>query len=165
MSEKFEISRLFTAPRQRVWDAWTKPEQLGRWLTPPGATAEVKHFELKPGGYLHTKLTAPDGSLSWGKNSYREIDPPSRLVWEQGFSNEAGDFVQAPFPMPWPRTMLTTILFDDAGSDTRVTLTWEPINASKEELESFAQMLSSMTGGWTGTFDQLDAFLAGASID
>ncbi len=62
--------------------------------------------------------------------------------------------------MPWPRLMLTTVIFDDEGSRTRVTLTWEPINPSKEERESFAQMLHSMTGGWTGTFDQLDIFLA-----
>ena len=95
MSEKFEISRVFDAHRERVWDAWTKPEQLALWLSPEGATSEVKHFELKPGGYLHSKLTAPDGSISWGKNTYREIDPPSRLVWEQGFSNEAGEIVPA----------------------------------------------------------------------
>ncbi len=163
MSEKFEITRVFSAPRQRVWEAWTKPEQLGRWLGPPGATSEVKHFELKPGGYLHTKLTGPDGSVSWGKNIYREIDPPRRLVWEQGFSNEAGDFVPAPFPMPWARTMRTTVVFADEGADTRVTLTWEPIDPSPEQLASFVQMLESMTGGWTGTFDQLDALLAGGS--
>lgn len=159
MSGKFEISRVFAAPRQRVWESWTIPEQLGCWLTPSGSTAEVKHFELKPGGYLHTKMTGPDGTHSWGKNTYREIDPPSRLVWEQGFSNEDGDIIPAPFPMPWPRTMLTTVVFADEGPSTRVTLTWEPINATKEELASFAQMLPSMTGGWTGTFDQLDAFL------
>ena len=162
MSEKFEISRVFAASRERVWEAWTKPEQLAQWLAPKGASSEVKHFELKPGGYLHSKLTAADGSVSWGKNIYREIEPHNRLVWEQGFSNEAGDIVPAPFPMPWPRQMLTTVIFEEERASTRVTLTWEPINPTKEELASFAQMLSSMTGGWTGTFDQLDVLLAGA---
>ena len=161
MSEKFEISRVFDAPRERVWDAWTKTEQLARWLGPKGTTSEVKHFELKPGGYLHSKLTGADGGVSWGKTIYREIDPLNRLVWEQGFSNEAGEIIAAPFPMPWPRLMLTTVIFADEGARTRVTLTWEPINPTKEELGSFVQMLPSMTGGWTGTFDQLDAFLAG----
>ena len=160
MSERFEISRVFDAPRARVWDAWTKPGQLAQWLAPKGATSEVKQFELKPGGHLHSKLTGADDSVSWGKNTYREIDPPNRLVWEQGFSNEAGEITPAPFPMPWPRLMLTTVVFGDEGARTRVTLTWEPINPTKEELQSFAQMLTSMTGGWTGTFDQLDAFLA-----
>jgi uncharacterized protein YndB with AHSA1/START domain len=162
MSKKFEISRVFDASRERVWDAWTKPEQLSHWLAPKGTTSEVKHFELKPGGYLHSKLTGPDGSVSWGKTIYREIDPPRLLVWEQGFANEAGEIIRAPFPMPWTRTMLTTVVFEDEGPRARVTLTWEPVNPSQEELESFAQMLQSMKGGWTGTFDQLDAFLAGA---
>jgi uncharacterized protein YndB with AHSA1/START domain len=161
MSEKFEISRVFAASRARVWEAWTKPEQLAQWLAPKGTSSEVRHFELKPGGYLHSKLTAANGSVSWGKNLYREIDPLNRLVWEQGFSNEAGDIVPAPFPMPWPRLMLTTVTFADQGAGTRVMLTWEPVNPTKEELASFAQMMSSMTGGWTGTFEQLDVFLAG----
>jgi uncharacterized protein YndB with AHSA1/START domain len=159
MSEKFEITRVFEATRGRVWDAWTKPEQLARWLAPKGTASEVKHFELKPGGHLHSKLTDANGNVSWGKNVYREINPQDRLVWEQGFSNESGDIVPAPLPMPWPLLMLTTVLFEDEGSHTRLTLTWEPINPTKEELESFVRMLSSMTGGWTGTFDQLDAFL------
>lgn len=162
MSQKFEISRVFAASRERVWDAWTRPEQLASWLAPKGTSSEVKNFELKPGGYLHSKLTGPDGSVSWGKNTYREIDPPWRLVWEQGFSNEEGDIVPAPFPMPWPRMMLTTVILEEEGACTRVKLTWEPINPTREELASFAQMLSSMTGGWTGTFDQLDVFLANA---
>ena len=161
MTGTFEISRLFQAPRERVWDAWTKPDQLARWLGPKGVTSEVMHFDLRPGGYLHSKQTGEDGAISWGKTIYREIDPPNRLVWEQGFSNEAGEIVPAPFPMPWPALMLTTIVFEDEGAHTRLTLTWAPINASQAERDSFAQMLASMSGGWTGTFDQLDAFLAG----
>lgn len=163
MAEKFEISRVFAAPRQRVWDAWTKPEQLGRWLGPPGSTSEVLHFELKPGGYLHSKQTGADGAVSFGKNVYREIDPPNRLVWEQGFANAAGEIVPAPFPMPWARTMLTTVVFEDAdgGAATRVTLTWEPVDPTEEQQASFAQMLTSMAGGWTGAFDQLDRVLSG----
>ncbi len=161
MSERFEISRVFKASQDRVWDAWTKPQQLAQWLGPKGAKSDVKHFDLKPGGYLHTRLTNPDGSITWGKTIYREISPPNRLVWEQGFSNEAGDIVQAPFPMPWPRLMLTIVDFKAEGESTRVTLTWEPVEPTKEELASFTQMLTSMSGGWNGTFDQLDEFLAG----
>lgn len=161
MTETFKTSRLIAHPRQRVWDAWTKPEQFAQWFGPKGSTAEVKQFDLKPGGHIHTKLTAPDGGVSWAKTTYREIDPPRRLVWEQWFSNEFGDVVPAPFPMAWPLVMLTTVVFDDEGAGTRVTLTWEPVKASEAERQSFARMIPSMTGGWTGSFDQLDAHLAG----
>jgi hypothetical protein len=63
--------------------------------------------------------------------------------------------------MPWPRLMLTTVAFKPEGESTRVTLTWELSDPTKEELASFAQMLTSMIGGCNGTFDQLDDFLAG----
>ena len=160
MAEKFEIMRIFAAPRARVWDAWTKADQFAHWFGPKGTRGQVKHFDLSPGGYLHSRLEGPDGSVMWGKNVYREIDPPSLLVWEQHFSNEAGEIVPAPFPMPWPRGMLTTVRFTDDGDGTRVTLWWEPMDPTTEELASFVQMMSSMTGGWTGTFDQLADYLA-----
>lgn len=159
MVEKFEISRVFSAPRQRVWDAWTKPEQFAQWFGPKGTRAEVKHFELRPGGYLHSRLEGADGNVSWGKNIYREVEAPNLIVWEQGWANEAGEIAPAPFPMPWPLLLLTTVRFVDDGPNTRVTLNWEPINATADELASFAQMIPSMSGGWTGTFDQLDAYL------
>jgi uncharacterized protein YndB with AHSA1/START domain len=160
MTAPFAIARMFSAPRQRVWDAWTQPDQFAQWFAPPGAKASVQHFDFRPGGYLHSRLEAPDGSISWGRNSYRAIDAPSRIVWDQGWSNAAGEIVPAPFPMPWPLLMRTTVAFDEQGADTHVTLHWEPIDATAEQSASFAQMIPSMTGGWTGTFDQLAAFLA-----
>jgi uncharacterized protein YndB with AHSA1/START domain len=161
MADKFEISRLFAAPIRRVWDAWTKPEQIALWLSPVGTKSEVLHFDFQPGGFLHSRVTGPDGSSSWAKNVYREIQEPNRLVYEQGFSNEAGEFVAAPFPMPWPLKLLTTVLLAEQKDGTRVTLYWEPLDATAEQRASFAQMIASMTGGWTGTFDQLDTFLGG----
>jgi uncharacterized protein YndB with AHSA1/START domain len=162
MAETFEIKRVFAAPRERIWDAWTRPEQFARWFGPKGTSAEVHHFDLRPGGSLHSRLEAADGSVMWGKNIYREIDAPRRLVWEQSFSNAAAEIVPAPFPMPWPLRMLTTVLLDETDGGTLMTLTWEPIDATDEERASFIGMMASMTGGWTGTFDQLDAFLAEA---
>jgi len=162
MTGTFEISRVFAAPRERVWDAWTKPEAFARWFGPKGTRAEVHHLDLRPGGYLHSRLEAADGSVMWAKNVYREIDAPRRLVWVQSFSNEAAEIVPSPFPMPWPLRMLTTVVLDEAGEGTRVTLTWEPVDATEEERASFAGMMASMNGGWTGTFDQLDDFLSEA---
>ena len=160
MNDRFEIARVFNAPIQRVWDAWTKPEQLAHWLSPVGTKSEVYRFELHPGGMLHSKVTGPDGSISWGKSIYREIKEPTTLVYEQGFSNEAGDFIDAPMPMPWPLKMLTTVKLAEQKGGTNVTLYWEPLEASEEQRASFVQMIASMTGGWTGTFDQLDKHLA-----
>lgn len=162
MADIFEITRVFAAPRARVWDAWTKPEQLAEWFGPKGSRSHVLHFDLRAGGFLHTRMEGPDGSTMWGKNTYEEVDPPARLVWVQGFSNAEGEIVPSPFPMAWPLHMRTTVDFAEEGEGTRVTLTWQPVDATEEQWASFRQMLASMHGGWTGSFDQLDAFLAGS---
>ena len=64
----------------------------------------------------------------------------------------------------WMRkSLLTTITFEEApGDKTRLTLRWSPINATEEERKTFDAAHDGMQGGWTGSFDQLDAYLAGA---
>ena len=88
------------------------------------------------------------------------MEAPATLVWEHGFADEAGDFTDSPFGGPWPLRLLTTVSFAEEGARTRVTLTWTPLEATAEEEAAFAAMMESMTGGWTGSFEQLDAFLA-----
>jgi uncharacterized protein YndB with AHSA1/START domain len=159
MTPEFRIARNFDAPRQRVWDAWTKPDQLARWFGPKGVTTSVKSFDLRPGGILHARMDSPDGNGMWAKFIYREITAPTRLVWEHGFADEAGEFAASPFGGPWPLRLLTTVLFANDGPGTSVTLTWSPLDATPEEEAAFAAMMSSMEGGWTGSLDQLDAVL------
>lgn len=159
MTNRFEIIRVFAAPRLRLWEAWTNPEQFSAWLGPKGVKTDVLHFDLRPGGYFHSMVEGTNGSISWARNNYLEIDPPNRIVWRQGWANEAAEFVPPPFPMPWPMEMLTTVVFADVEGGTQVTLTWTPVDPTDGQLASFEQMVPSMTGGWTGTFEQLDAFL------
>ena len=159
MTDRFEITRMFAAPRVRLWDAWTKPEEITAWLGPKGVKTDVMHFDLRPGGYLHSRVEAPDGSVSWARTTYLEIDPPNRIVWRQGWADEAAEIVAPPFPMPWPSQMLATIVFAEVDGGTRVTVIWTPVDPTDEQRVSFNQMATSMTGGWAGTFDQLDAFL------
>jgi uncharacterized protein YndB with AHSA1/START domain len=161
MTPEFRITRSFDAPRERVWAAWTTPEQLGRWFGPRGVATTVLRFDLRPGGGLHARMESPDGSGMFARFDYREVAAPAKLVWEHGFADAAGDFTDSPFGGPWPRRLLTTVLFaEEDGGRTRVTLTWSPLEATAEEEAAFAAMMESMTGGWTGSFEQLDAFLA-----
>jgi uncharacterized protein YndB with AHSA1/START domain len=156
---EFVIARTFEAPIQRMWDAWTKPEQFGRWFGPKGVEVTPQVFDFRVGGRVHASMKGPDGSVSWALQQYCEIVEPSRLVWEQGFANAEGEYVPAPFPMAFPLRLLTTVVLEEQGNATLLTLTWDPIEASDEEVDSFISIMSSMTGGWTGTFDQLEAFL------
>ncbi len=160
-AETFVIIRVFNAPRQRVWDAWTRPEQLGRWFGPKGTVTTAKTFDLRPGGMLHSFMDMPDGGRMWAKFVYREVEPISRLAWAHSFSDEHANVVRAPFfDGKWPLELLTVVTFEEEGAGTRLTLTWTPLNASEIERKTFAENMGSMNQGWSGSFDELDAFLA-----
>ncbi len=80
------------------------------------------------------------------------------------FSDEKGDLTRHPLSATWPLELLTTVTFEQApGSKTKLTLQWSPINATEEERKTFDAAQEGMKGGWTGSFDQLDAYLAGAN--
>jgi uncharacterized protein YndB with AHSA1/START domain len=91
------IERLFDAPRELVWDAYTDPELLCRWLGPRRLEMTVQEFDLRPGGryrYTHQE-TQPDSDgpyVFFGE--FREVDPPRLLVQSFDFEgNEHGSSV------------------------------------------------------------------------
>ena len=159
---EFVISRTFNAPRELVWQAFTDPERMKQWWGPKGFTVIASKMDLRPGGTYHYGMRAPDGSAMWGKFVYREIVPPQRMVLVNCFSDEAGGITRHPMSPTWPLEMLSTFLFEDEGGRTRLTIKWKPLNASAEETATFAGAHDGMRQGWTGTMDQLDAYLAKA---
>ena len=158
--EPFVISRVFDAPRDRVWQAWTEVERLKQWWGPKGFTVTHCTLDLRPGGKGHYCLRAPDGSQMWGRFVYREIVKPERLVWSNSFSDKDGGLTVHPMNPKWPREMHTTVRFKDLGGKTEVTVEWIPIDGSTEvEIKTFDQGRDSMKMGWTGTMDQFAAYL------
>ena len=157
----FIISRVFDAPRDRVWRAWTEVEQMKLWWGPKGFSVTHCKIDLRPGGKGHYCLRAPDGGEMWGRFAYREIVKPERLVWINSFSDKDGGLGTHPMNPAWPKEMLTTVRFKDLGDRTEVTIEWIPVDGSTEgEFKTFDQGRDSMKGGWTGTLDQFAAYLA-----
>jgi uncharacterized protein YndB with AHSA1/START domain len=157
---EFNIVRIFDAPRQEVWNAWTDPALLAQWFGPKGSTAEVLRFDPRPAGVAHLHLGTADGHRMWAKFVYHEIAAPSRLVYVHSFADAEANVAPSPFGGPWPLEMLTTITFEEDGGRTTLSLVWVPIEATGEECQAFVANLESMQMGWTGSFDQLDALLA-----
>lgn len=158
---RFTITRAFAAPRARLWDAWTRPEALAQWFGPKGSASTILAFDLRPGGEWRGRMDMPDGGgTMYSKFVFQEVMPMSRLVWVHGFADADGNRIRAPFAEQFPLEMLTTVLFADEGEGTRVEVSWTPIDATPEEEAFFAGMMASMNGGWSGSFEQLDAFLA-----
>jgi uncharacterized protein YndB with AHSA1/START domain len=158
----FTISRLFDASHDAVWSAWTIPGTIAAWLGPKGSASRVVHHDLRPGGSMLQCLTMPGGIEMWGKHVYRDVVPQSRLVWEHSFSDENGDITRHPFAPTWPLKLLTTVSFESARDKTRVTLVWEPLDATDIEAATFAAGMAGMEIGWGGSFDQLAELLAAA---
>jgi uncharacterized protein YndB with AHSA1/START domain len=159
-SKPFVITRTFAAPRALVWQVWTQPEHMGRWFSPKGFARVSARMDLRPGGIFLYGLKAPNGLEMWGKWIFREITPPERLVWEQCFSNAEGGVERHPMAREWPLRMLSTATFTEADGQTTIRLEWTTLDASPSEQKLFDDSHGSMQGGWTGTFDQLEAYLA-----
>lgn len=160
MADEFTISRIFKAPRQKVWDAWTKPELLVQWFGPKGTRATAVTADIRVGGVLHSYMDAPDGRRLWAKFVYRELWPPSRLVYEHSFSDPEANIAGSPFSPNWPKVLLTTVTFEEEGADTRMRLHQVPLRANAAQRAEFVATIKSMHGGWSGSFDELDELIA-----
>jgi uncharacterized protein YndB with AHSA1/START domain len=158
-SPPFVISRVFNAPREQVWKAWTEPERLKQWWGPKGFSVHTCKVDLRPGGVFLYGMKAPDGADMWGKFVYRKIEAPRRLEFIVSFSDPKGGVTRHPASPGWPREILSTVSFDDQGGKTKVTVQWSPHNATEEERKTFEEGRASMQQGWGGTLDQLTAYL------
>ena len=159
----FVIARTFNAPREVVFDAFTKPEEMKKWWGPKGFAMLASKMDFKVGGFYHYGMRAPDGAPMWGKFVYREIVRPERIVFINSFSDENGGVTRHPMAPDWPLQMITTFTFEDlGGGKTRFTTTSTAFEATETERAVFDANHDSMTQGWTGTLDQLETHLAKA---
>ncbi|MCX6953273.1 MAG: SRPBCC family protein [Verrucomicrobia bacterium] len=160
-SQPFVITREFAAPRALVWQAWTERDRLMQWFGPKGFKMPLAKLDFRPGGMFHYHITGPNGAKVWGRFVYREIVPPSKLVWVNSFSDPAGGITRHPFTTdPWPLQLLTVVTFAERAGKTTVTLNWWPLDATDEEICGFEAKRESMQGGWGGTLEQLGNYLA-----
>ena len=157
-AEQFFIARTFDAAIEQVYEMWTNPDHLAQWLPPTGATMRFLRAEPRIGGTSFYSMTMANGTVFYGRLSYLELESPSRIAYTQQFCDEKEQVIGAPFLAHWPRTMLTTVeLVSEAPDVTHVCLRWEPQDASSADIAEFVNQRGSMTMGWTGSFDKLEA--------
>lgn len=162
----FVITRVFNATRDLVWRAWTERDRLARWFGPKGVTIPSCALDLRPGGTFHYCMRTPDGNEHWGRWIFREIAAPDRLVFVVSFADSRGNTARNPWDSNWPMETLSTVTFAEhagIGGGTVVTVEWTPINAAEVERKAFHDGHGSMQQGWSGTMDQLGAYVAGTS--
>ena len=160
--EPFVISRAFDAPIDLMWKVWTESDRLAQWFGPKGVEVVHSKNDLRPGGVYHYAMKTPAGDVMWGKWVYREVKKPERLVFVSSFSDEQGGVTRHPMAPSWPLQTLSTITFTEANGKTTVTVNWQPLNATQQERDTFNAGRQGMMGGWSGTFERLEQYLATA---
>ena len=159
----FVISRVFRAPPEVVYKAWTENEQLAKWFGPKGMSITHCTLDLRPGGFFHYCLKTPNGQEMWGRWVFQEITPPERLVYIASFSDKKGGVTRHPMAPDWPAEMLSVVSFEShagIGRGTVLTVRMSALNATDAERKVFDAAHKSLNGGWGGTFEQLDEYLA-----
>jgi uncharacterized protein YndB with AHSA1/START domain len=104
-------TRVFDAPRELVFEAFTNPKHLVQWWGPNGFTTTVRAIDVRPGGVWRFVMHGPDGRDYENRIVYHEIVKPERIVYSHG----GGDDVE-------PVTFQTTVTFEDLGGKTRLTM-------------------------------------------
>jgi uncharacterized protein YndB with AHSA1/START domain len=140
------MTRVFDAPRDLVFDAWTKPELLKRWLgVRNGWSLDVCEVDLEVGGAYRFVWHGPDGAEMGMGGVYREIVRPERIV-----ATELFDY-------PWySGEALDTMVMVEQESKTTVTTT---MLYESEEVRD-AVLESGMDRGVAESYDKLDEYLA-----
>lgn len=156
----FRLTRVFNAPRELVWQAWTQEEHLRQWFGPKGVAIAACKMDFRPGGIFHYCMRTPDGHEMWGKWTFAEIVPPEKLVSIVAFSDAAGGITRHPLSATWPLETRSVMTLVENGGKTTLTLEWAPHHAGEAETRTFDSSHESMKHGWAGTMEQFEQYLA-----
>ena len=154
----YVLERVFDAPRELVWTAWTDPKLLPRWYGPRVETI-IHRLDLKPGGLWLVEMRW-GGKAHFQRVEYTEVSPPERLVWLHSSSDADWNVIASPMMPDWPRVLLTTVTFEAIDDRTKLRLIWEPHEASAAEIACFAAAVEGMGKGWASGMALLEELLA-----
>jgi uncharacterized protein YndB with AHSA1/START domain len=149
------VSRLFNAPVENVWRAWTEPLIFKQWWGPKDFTCPVAEIDFQVGGkYLNSMRGSAGPNMPikdfWSVGEYKEIIPMKKIVLTDSFSDEDGKVVPATYygmSKDFPLETVVTITFEEKQGKTRVTVHHPDVPASDVEN---AKM------GWEQSFDKLN---------
>ena len=142
-SNEINITRIYDAPVEAVWDAWTDSEQVAQWWGPRGFTLTTHGKDLRPGGYWSYTMHGPDGTDYPNKTIYFEVEPYTKLVYDHGGNDDR------------PPLFRVTVLFSEVGGKTRMDMSMTlPTPEAAEETRKFIKK-----AGGDSTWDRLAEYL------
>ena len=141
-AQELVMTRVFDAPRELVWRAWTEDEHMMHWGAPHGFTVTHCESALKVGGSWRSCMKSPDGQELWLGGEYREVVPYEKLVFTHVWDDDNGQ--------PGPET-LVTLTFEDEGDKTKMTF--------RQTGFASASSRDGHEGGWSESFERLREYL------
>ena len=154
----FVITRVFDAPREAVWKAWTDPEHMKRWWGPKDYTCPVCKIDLRVGGKYLNCMRSPEGKDYWSTGVYRELVEPERIVYTDSFSDANGNIVPAThygMGEDIPLEMLVTVTLAEHAGKTTMKLRHAGMPSGT--------MSEMANAGWNESFDKLAEHVEAAS--
>ena len=154
--ERMVVTRVFDAPRELVWKAWTEPKYVMQWWGPKGFTCPACEIDFRVGGKSLLCMKTPDGQEGWNAVEYHEIVLHEKIVSSMYFSDSKGNKIE-PEELGLQDEAIDgaydVTLFEDLGNgQTRLTLVGnEPMGSAKE---------SGQFEGWVETLDKIAAVVA-----
>lgn len=147
------ITRIFDAPRELVWKAWTEAEQIKKWWGPRAYTSPVCNLDFRVGGKFHFLMRSNDGIDIWSTGIYKEIIPFEKIVCSDSFADKEGNVVPSThYGMEGvPLEMQITVTFEEHDGKTKMTL----IHSGLPEAHS-----QDANTGWNESFDKLAASIS-----
>lgn len=155
ITDGIQIERYFDASREQVWRALTNSEMIKQWWGPTDFSAPIADLDLRVGGKYFYCMRAPDGKDYYSTGTFREIVPPTKLIFTDSFADANGNIVSADFygfDPAWPKELLVTIMLDEVEKGvTRLTLIHTGLPAGEERDQS--------AEGWMQSLDKLETSL------
>jgi len=156
-AERMVITRVFDAPRELVWKAWTDPKYVMQWWGPKGFTAPVCKIDFRVGGKFLCAMKSPDGQEFWNAGEYHEIIPYEKIVSSMFFADAQGNKVEAAeygIEHEAIEDAVDVTLFEDLGNgQTKLTF------IGNETMESAKE--SGQVEGWVEILEKVAAVVAG----
>lgn len=154
--ERMTVTRIFDAPRELVWKAWTDPKYVMQWWGPKEFTCPVCKMDFRVGGKFLYGMKSPDGQTFWNAGEYHEIIPFEKIASSMYFADSEGNKVGAEdygIEHEAIDGACDVTLFEDLG-DGRTKLTFignEPMESAKN---------SGQIEGWNQILDKVAAVVA-----
>src|SRR5439155_21163680 len=136
------LIRIFDAPRERVWKAWTDPRQVAQWWGPAGFTNPRCEVDARPGGVLRIDMRGPDGTVYPMAGVYREVVAPERLVFTGSALDEKGK------PL---FEVLNTVTFAEQGGKTKLTVRAQVVKKIAAVADRY---LKGQEQGWSQSLER-----------